>query len=88
MAETTTVTETHPRTWSNGENAIIIVLLIGGVLFDGALLLGAGLFYRALCQQQRAARQLAIQTHTGIEQGQLVQIGSRAQWIHIGSTFH
>ena len=57
-------------------------MIIGSILGGGALMLGAGLLYRAARQQQQA-HALAIQTPNKIEEGQFVQIGSLAEWVHI-----
>lgn len=56
----------------------ILAAIVGGI----ALLLGAGLLYRAL-RQWRKRRALRIQTPNKIEEGQFVQIGALAQWIQI-----
>jgi len=63
-----------------------MLIILGGIfaaiLGSVALLLGAGLLYRAL-RKLRQRRALRIRTPTKIEERRFVQIGALAQWIHI-----
>jgi pimeloyl-ACP methyl ester carboxylesterase len=52
---------------------------VGGSI---ALLLGAGLLYRAL-RQRRQRQALRIRTPNKVEEGKFIQIGALAQWIQI-----
>lgn len=61
---------------------MIIIILIGSTLGSVALLLGAGLLYRAVRQQQQA-RALTLKTPNKIEEGQFVQTGALAEWVQI-----
>lgn len=63
-------------------NAPLFIIIVGSVFGGIALLLGAGLLYRALRQLQQA-RALAIRTPNKIEEGRFVQIGALDQWIQI-----
>lgn len=60
----------------------MLISIVGGICGGIALLLGAGLLYRAL-RQRRQARALALHTSNKIEEGRFVQIGGVAQWIQI-----
>ena len=60
----------------------MLISIVGGICGGIALLMGAGLLYRALRQLQQA-RALALRTPNKIEEGQFVQIGALDQWIQI-----